>query len=91
MSDLAGSYNMNPVLFGFELTPEAPSYSFLIPHKEPEVNLLFDLSLRQDWEMAFPAVLVKGMLGIIRPCDECDNVSAAIVLEMFIRFALCES
>ncbi|KIW68465.1 hypothetical protein PV04_04407 [Phialophora macrospora] len=61
MWGLAGSSMMDPVLPGFEKGGKVPSYSFLIRHKQPEANLLFDLSLRRDWQSAFPPAFVKGV------------------------------
>lgn len=61
MGGLAGSSMMDPVLPGFEKGGKVPSYSFLIRHKQPETNLLFDLSLRRDWQSAFPPAFVKGV------------------------------
>ncbi|KIW19991.1 hypothetical protein PV08_00566 [Exophiala spinifera] len=61
MWGFAGSSMMDPVLPGFEKGDEVPSYSFLIRHKQPEANLLFDLSLRRDWQSAFPPAFVKGV------------------------------
>jgi glyoxylase-like metal-dependent hydrolase (beta-lactamase superfamily II) len=61
LGGLSGLSMMDPVLPGFEKGGEVPSYAFLIHHKRSNVRLLFDLSLRADWETAFPPAFVKAV------------------------------
>ncbi|EXJ70390.1 uncharacterized protein A1O5_06458 [Cladophialophora psammophila CBS 110553] len=60
---LPGSSMMDPVLPGFEKGEDVkvPSYAFLIHHRQPNIRLLFDLSLRANWESAFPPAFVQGV------------------------------
>lgn len=55
---------MDPVLPGYEIGGEVPSYSFLIHHRPSNTRLLFDLSLRTNWESAFPPPFIKGLRSV---------------------------